>query len=520
MTTRPKQTPASPASEPGSAPGPAFALRGVTKAYPGVRALSDVTLEAFPGEVIAICGANGAGKSTMARMIAGQELPTSGTVEIAGHPGGITGPADAEAAGVLMMHQEPLVVEDFSVEENVWLRRISSAGGVRPWGLVRRDRGRRTREVLDAVGLHDLSPETPVRELGPGPRQMLALSRTQVAEHRVLLLDETTASTTEEHFRDVLDLVRRERDSGVCVVFVSHRMDEVFAMADRVAVMRNGELVDVLRTAETTPGAVIDLMIGQAVAALEPLTVEVDEEAAPVLEVVGLAAGSAEDVSFRVAPGEVVGVYGLVGSGRSSVVRSIAGHQPRRAGTVRLRGREVRPSTPRAALRLGIAYLTEDRRREGFVPQFTNGENMTLATLGRIASRGVLRHRAERTRVGELIRQFQVKGGGDTLTRTLSGGNQQKVIIAKWLEASPDVMILDEPTKGIDVGARANIYEIVRELAAEGKGVVVVTSEAEEALMLCNRVLILRDGRLVDEFRPADSTTDDLIRASLGGDTA
>ncbi|WP_123519991.1 sugar ABC transporter ATP-binding protein [Frigoribacterium sp. PhB24] len=499
---------------------PAFALRGISKTYPGVTALSGVDLEAFPGEVLAICGANGAGKSTMARMIAGQELPSSGTVEIAGHEGDITGPADAEAAGVLMMHQEPLVIDDFTVEENVWLRRISSAGGVRPWDVVRKDRTGRTRSALDAVGLNELAPETPARELGPGPRQMLALSRTQVNEHSVLLLDETTASTTEEHFRDVLDLVDRERASGVCVVFVSHRMDEVFAMADRIAVMRNGVLVDVLRTVETTPGAVIDLMIGEAVAALEPLTVQVDETAVPVLDVVDLAAGSAEGVSFRVAPGEVVGIYGLVGSGRSSVVRSISGHQPRHSGTVRLHGRDVRPTSPRAALRLGVAYLTEDRRREGFVPHFTNGENMTLSTLGRVSYRGVLRRRAERTRVAELIREFQVKGGGDTLTRTLSGGNQQKVIIAKWLEASPEVMILDEPTKGIDVGARSNIYEIVRRLASQGTGVVVVTSEAEEALMLCNRVLIMRDGRLVDEFHPATSTTDDLIRASLGGDTA
>ena len=499
---------------------PAFALRGVTKTYPGVTALADIDLEAFGGEVLAICGANGAGKSTMARMIAGQELPSTGRVEIHGYDGDITGPAAAEAAGVLLMHQEPLVIEDFSVEENVWLRRISAAGSNRPWRLVRRDRGARTREALDAVGLTEVSPDTPARDLGPGPRQMLALSRTQVNEHRILLLDETTASTTEEHLRDVLDLVRREREAGVCVVFVSHRMDEVFAMADRIAVMRNGRLIDVLRTSETTPGAVVDLMIGKAVAALEPLTVEADSSVQPVLEVEGIASGSAQDVSFSVAPGEVVGLYGLVGSGRSSVVRAIAGHQSRRSGRVRVRGREVRAASPRAALRHGIAYLTEDRRREGFVPHFTNGENMTLATLGRFSRGGVLRRGDERRRVTQLIRDFQVKGGSDVLTRTLSGGNQQKVIIAKWLEASPDVMVLDEPTKGIDVGARANIYGIVRALAAEGKAVVVVTSEAEEALVLCNRVLIMRDGRLVEELLPATSTTDDVIRASLGGELA
>ncbi|KQS72137.1 sugar ABC transporter ATP-binding protein [Modestobacter sp. Leaf380] len=499
---------------------PAFALRGVGKSYPGVTALADIDLEAFPGEVLAICGANGAGKSTMAKMIAGQEQPSTGRVEIAGRSTPITSPADAESAGVLLMHQEPLVIEDFTVEENVWLRRISSAGSNRPWRRLRRGSDPRTRGALDAVGLTDVSPDTPARELGPGPRQMLALSRTQVVEHRVLLLDETTASTTEEHFRDVLDLVDRERAAGVCVVFVSHRMDEVFAMADRIAVMRSGRLVDVLRTADTTPGAVIDLMIGESVAALEPLSLPVRPDEEPLLEVEDLAAGSAREVTLRVGPGEVVGVYGLVGSGRSSVARSITGHQPRLAGRVRLRGRDVDARSPRAALRAGLAYLTEDRRREGFVPAFTNGENMTLSTLPAFATRGVLRGGAERRRVQQLIGEFQVKGGPRTLTRTLSGGNQQKVILAKWLEAAPQVLVLDEPTKGIDVGARANIYEIVRALAAQGRGVLVVTSEAEEALVLCNRVLIMRDGRLVDEFRPATSTTDDLIRAALGGDTA
>ncbi|MCW2583803.1 MAG: hypothetical protein JWQ53_2593 [Klenkia sp.] len=499
---------------------PAFALRGVGKSYPGVTALADIDLEAFPGEVLAICGANGAGKSTMAKMIAGQERPSTGRVEIAGHPAAIVTPADAETAGVLLMHQEPLVIEDFTVEENVWLRRISSAGSNRPWRRLRRGGDPRTRQALDAVGLTDVAPDTLARELGPGPRQMLALSRTQVNEHRVLLLDETTASTTEEHFRDVLDLVDRERAAGVCVVFVSHRMDEVFAMADRIAVMRSGRLVEVLRTADTTPGAVIDLMIGESVAALEPLTLPVRPDEKPLLEVDDLAAGSARDVTFRVGPGEVVGIYGLVGSGRSSVARSIAGHQPRRGGRVQVHGRDVHARSPRAALRAGLAYLTEDRRREGFVPAFTNGENMTLSTLPAFASRGVLRAGAERRRVQQLIAEFQVKGGPRTLTRTLSGGNQQKVILAKWLEAAPEVLILDEPTKGIDVGARANIYEIVRALAAQGRGVLVVTSEAEEALVLCNRVLIMRDGRLVDEFLPATSTTDDLIRAALGGDTA
>ncbi|MCU1543460.1 MAG: hypothetical protein JWM50_1325 [Microbacteriaceae bacterium] len=497
----------------------AFEARNVSKSYPGVQALDDVTLTGYAGEVLAICGANGAGKSTLARMLAGQELPSGGSIAISGYEGSIDGPADADEAGILLMHQEPVIIDSFTVTENVWLKNLSSAGKVRPWGLISRKKADATRAALHAVGLDNVALGRLGSDLGPGLRQMLALSRTQVNPHRVLLLDETTASTTEEHFKDVLALVDRERAEGVSVVFVSHRMPEVFAMADRIAVLRNGKLVGVVRTSETTPAEVMTLMIGEAVSALES-PAPIVSTAAPVLEVENLSSGSADNVSFLVRPGEVVGIYGLVGSGRSSIARAISGNQRRDSGTVRVNGEEITAKSPRDALRLGIAYLTEDRRREGFVKDFTNGENLTLATPHLFSRFGVINRRRENKRVGEMIREYQVKGGASTFTRTLSGGNQQKVIIAKWLEARPDLVLLDEPTKGIDVGARLNIYTIIRALADDQKGVVVITSEAEEALMLCNRILVLRDGRFVGEYYPADSTTDDLIRASLGGDIA
>ena len=497
----------------------AFHIDGVSKTYPGVRALQDVTLEGYAGEVLAICGANGAGKSTLSKILAGQEPPTQGEVRITGFDRPLRSPADAEEAGVLLMHQEPMIIDDFTVGENVWLGDLSAANGTKPWGLVPRSRRAATESALQAVGLRGIRVDRPAGDLGPGLRQMLALSRTQVTDHRVLLLDETTASTTEDHFKDVLELVQRERASGVAVIFVSHRMDEVFAMSDRIAVLRNGTLVDVVRTADSTPDEVMTLMIGTAVRALQP-PAPLATDRAPLLEIRGLASGSARDIDIDVRSGEIVGLYGLVGSGRSSIARAVSGNQSRDAGSVVLDGKPVHAASPRDGIRAGIAYLTEDRRREGFVDDFTNGENMTLAAQDKYARGGVLRRAAERQRVTELIDRFQVKGGPDTHTRTLSGGNQQKVIIAKWLETAPELVILDEPTKGIDVGARLNIYEIVRELAAQGKGVLVVTSEAEEALTLCNRVLALKEGRIVGEFTSEDATTDDLIRASLGGTAA
>jgi ABC-type sugar transport system ATPase subunit len=292
-------------------------------------------------------------------------------------------------------------------------------------------------------------------------------------------------------------------------------MPEVFALSDRIAVLRNGRLVATLNTGATSPDEVTTLMIGDAVRALERPPAHRGADRAPALSVRGLAAGSAADVSFDVAAGEVVGLYGLVGSGRSSVARAVSGHGEPRAGTVAVHGQPTRMTSPGAALRRGVAYLTEDRRREGFVEDFTNAENLSLVTLSRLATAGVVRRAAERAQVDELISRFQISGGPRTPTRTLSGGNQQKVCLAKWLAAEPEVIVLDEPTKGIDVGARLNIYQIVHGLSQRDKAVLVVTSEAEEALLLCHRVLVLRDGQLVAEFDSTHASTEDLMRAAL-----
>jgi ABC-type sugar transport system ATPase subunit len=494
-----------------------FSARGVSKSYPGVQALSELDLDGRAGEVLAICGANGAGKSTFARLLAGQEAPTAGEIRVAGHPEPVADPAEADRAGIMLMHQEPLIVDDFTVGENVWLYRLRSGRDIRPWSLARRGDDELTRQALHGVGLGDVAPGRLAGSLAPGQRQMLALARARVTPHKVLILDETTASTTEEHFADVQEMVAAEKAAGTAVVFVSHRMPEVFALSDRIAVLRGGRLVTVLRTADTDPAEVTTLMIGEGVRALERPPAHRAEGRPPALAVRGLHAGSATDVSFEVRGGEVVGIYGLVGSGRSSVARSVSGQQQPRAGTVEIGGRPVTMRSPGAALRHGVAYLTEDRRREGFVAEFSNAENLSLVTLPRLATAGVVRRRDERAQVSDLIERFQVKGGPQTPTRALSGGNQQKVCLAKWLAADPDVIVLDEPTKGIDVGARLNIYEIIHSLSQQDKAVLVVTSEAEEALLLCHRVLVLRDGRLVAELDAAQASTEDLIRAALGG---
>lgn len=493
----------------------AFKAVGVKKHYPGVKALDGVDLEGYAGSVLAVCGANGAGKSTFAKLLAGVETPTDGVITVAGYPHPVRNAAEAEQAGVLMMHQEPLIIDDFTVGENVWLYKLRAGRDIPPWKIKANSNTAETREVLKEVGLGHLSTHELAKDLGPGQRQMLSLSRAAVTKHKIMILDETTASTSEEHFKDILDLVEREKKAGTSILFVSHRLNEVFAMCDRIAVLRNGKLVDVLEAKDTNADEVTTLMIGQALKALDRPEPVAETDAPPVLEVRDLYGGTADGVSFDVKPGEIVGLYGLVGSGRSSVARTITGQHKAVSGTIKLKGRDVTLSTPTAGVAKRIVYVTEDRRLEGFVRDFDNGQNMSLVALPSLATGGIVQVAKEKKRIRELIKEYQVKGGTKTHTSTLSGGNQQKVVVAKWLETDPEFIVLDEPTKGIDVGARANIYEIIHGVAARGKGILVVSSEADELLSLCHRVLVMRNGKIVGEFDPETADTDDLIRTAL-----
>jgi ribose transport system ATP-binding protein len=493
----------------------AFKATGVRKHYPGVKALDGVDLEGYAGEVLAVCGANGAGKSTFAKLLAGVQTPTDGEIRVTGYPHPVRNAAEAEQAGVLMMHQEPLIIDDFTVGENVWLYKLRQGRDIRPWARKVDTNSEETRRVLREMGLGNLRTSQLARDLGPGQRQMLSLSRALVTRHKIMILDETTASTSEEHFNDILELVDREKKAGTSIIFVSHRLNEVFAMCDRIAVLRNGKLIKVLTATETNSDEITTLMIGQALKALARPAPAQTSDKDPVMSVRDLYGGAAKGVSVDINPGEIVGLYGLVGSGRSSVARSITGQRTAASGTIRVHGEQVHLTSPGAALRKRIAYVTEDRRLEGFVKDFDNGENMSLVVLPRMARAGVIQAGVEKARVRELIREYQVKGGAQTYTRALSGGNQQKVVVAKWIEAEPDLIVLDEPTKGIDVGARANIYEIIHSLAARGKGVLVVSSEAEELLSLCHRILVMRNGQIAGEFDPEHADTDDLIRTAL-----
>jgi ABC-type sugar transport system ATPase subunit len=486
----------------------AVSVEHVTKTYPGVDALIDVSLEFQLGEVVAICGANGAGKSTLAKLISGVEPATSGMIRVGdGKP--VRRLDDAFAAGVLMLHQEPLVVDDFTLEENLRLYDLRAQHGARSGKAQRPPAG----EVLARVGLGDVPLSTLGRALAPGQRQMLALGRALVYDHQVLILDETTASATESYFQLVQEVVASEKAAGRCVIFVSHRMQEVFGLADRIVVLRNGQFIGEREVAATDTGEITQMMIGESLAVLDRPEKHIEGD--PVVAVSGLAAGSARDISFEVRPGEVLGIYGLVGSGRSSVIRSLSGRQTRRAGKVQINGVPSYPKSPTEAMRQGIAYLSEDRHRDGFVPDFTNRANLTMCCLPKYTRRGVISTKREASLAKDLVDRFAIVGGTESLTSSLSGGNQQKVCVARWIAAEPEVYLLDEPTKGVDVGARARIYEIVYNLAALGKAIVVISSEADEVLLLADRVLVMREGRVILDRKTAGLTSDVLAKAAL-----
>lgn len=491
---------------------PLFEARAVGKFYPGVRAVEDVTLSGYAGEVLAICGANGAGKSTFSKLLAGLMPPSAGEIRIGSQPLKHSAPRDGIDAGVLMMYQEPLIVDHLSVEENLWLFDLN-----RPWASLRPRRNpARTRELLARVGLAGIDIEQPAGELTPGNRHMLALARVFVVPHKLLILDETTASTNEEHFEIVVDIVRHRRAEGACIIFVSHKLNEVRTLADRIAVLRDGRLVDVVPAVGRTEEDISTMMIGERLSALAPKAAPAVASGAPLIEVEGFATGRVHDVSFAVRPGEILGLYGLVGSGRSTIGRALGGHFGFTARKLAVGGTPVTIGSPREAIRAGVCYLTEDRHKEGFVKDFDNKSNMSLVTLGKISRRGLIDFRDEARLGTRMIERFQIKGTLEGMTSNLSGGNQQKVCVSKWAASDARVIIIDEPTKGVDVGAKRQIYGIIEEFAREGKAVILISSEAEELMHLSDRVLIMVEYGVAAEFDAGAYDKTQLISIALG----
>jgi rhamnose transport system ATP-binding protein len=488
------------------------ALVDIDKSYGGVRVLSGVSLDLRPGTVHGLVGENGAGKSTLMRVLCGIERPDSGEIQVDGRPAVFRRPADALARGITLISQELALAPARSVTENVFLGRWSAtAGVVRP-----RADAERFAALAERTGF-DLDPEAPVGTLPIAAQQQVEILRALARESRVVVMDEPTAALSVTETEQLLALARRLALSGLSIVLVSHFLEEILRTCDTVTVLRDGRHVLTEPAAVHTPATLIRGMVGRDVDVLYPELPPVPADAPVLLRVRGLARGRAvRGVDLDIRAGEILGLAGLVGSGRTETARLIFGADRRDAGTVDVAGQSVRSGRPREAMRRGLAMVPESRKDEGLVLVRSMRENLLLADLGRGSKLGILRPRAERAIARDSVDRVDIRGADPTgPVWTLSGGNQQKVLFAKWLLRRPKVLLVDEPTRGVDVAAKVTIHRLLADLAARGLAVLVISSEIEEVMGLSHRVLVLRSGRVVAEVDPRTATREQVLAAAF-----
>jgi rhamnose transport system ATP-binding protein len=503
-----------PSHEPPPAPDALLSLRGIVKAFGGVRALEGVSFEVRAGEVHALVGENGAGKSTLVKVATGAHPPDAGEVAVGGRPVARLDPTGARRLGIAAIYQQPALLPDLTVAENVAL-------GYEQGGPLRRvdwpGRRRRTRELLDLVGGR-IDVDAVVGRLRMAEQQLVEIARALATDARVLFMDEPTASLSGREAEHLFAVVRALRARGAGIVYVSHRLEEIFALADRVTVLRDGRRVASGPTADLDRAGLIRLMVGRELAAVFPQREAVAGE--PVLEVRGLAcrAGGLGEATFTLHAGEILGLAGLVGSGRTELARTLFGLTRADAGEIRLRGRPVRITSPGRAVALGIAYVPEDRRRHAVIAELPVAANLTLAVLGAVSRFGLLDRARERREAAAMAARLDVRAASlDVPVATLSGGNQQKVALGRWLAARPAVLLLDEPTQGIDVGAKSEIYRLMVELAGQGLAILMISSELPEVLGLSDRVAVMHEGRLAGVLPRARATPEAVLGLALGG---
>jgi len=477
-------------------------LEGVSKSFGGVRVLRDVDFDVRPGEVHALLGENGAGKSTLIKIIAGTHAPDGGVIRLGDEELKAITPRAATRAGIATVYQELLLFPDLTVAENVFLGHAPRTGlGTLDWGRMRGE----ARELLDSLDSHDLDVDVNVGALSVANRQRIEIAKALSQDARVLIMDEPTAALADADVKRLMAVIKRLRERGVGIVYVSHKLPEIFELADRVTVLRDGALIGTRPVSEVDEAALVAMMVGREVDRLFPKPHPKIGET--VLKVSNLSFGDrVRDISFELRRGEILGVAGLVGSGRTELALTIFGITPATSGTIEIGGGPVAISSPGQACGLGIAYVPEDRGHQGLVRPMSIGQNISMASLGNVASGIFIRFAAETRRAVASIGQLGIRARGpDQVVGQLSGGNQQKVVLGKWLETSPRILIMDEPTRGIDVGAKAEIHALMGRLAEQGLAILMISSELPEVLGMSDRVLVMHGGRLVSTIDRADA---------------
>ncbi|WP_431916031.1 sugar ABC transporter ATP-binding protein [Nonomuraea jabiensis] len=490
---------------------PVLSLSQVSKAFGAVRAVREVSLALFPGEVHALAGENGAGKSTIVKILSGVHRPDSGRILLDGEPVEFAGPADAQRAGVAVIYQEPTLFPDLSVMENIFMGR-QPRGRL---GIDRRAMRAGAAELFGRLGVH-LDPDQPARGLSIADQQLVEIAKALSRQARVLVMDEPTAALSGTEVARLFGVARTLRSQGCALLFISHRLEEIFELCRRVTTLRDGAYVAEDLIADITPDDLVRRMVGRELEALFPKQETQAGEVA--LKVRRLTReGVFTDVSFEVRRGEIVALAGLVGAGRSEVARAVFGIDRWDAGSVEVEGRRLRPASPTAAMAAGLALVPEDRRQQGLVMDLSIERNIGLAGLADVRRGPLVSRAAERERARDWAVRLRLKFARLTdAVSVLSGGNQQKVVLAKWLARRPSVLIVDEPTRGIDVATKAEVHRLLSELAGSGVAVLMISSELPEVLGMADRVLVMHEGRLAAEIPRADATEESVMAAATG----
>ncbi len=522
---------AGPAPPQESSRPPLLQVEQVSKSFPGVLALQDVSLEVHPGEVLGLVGENGAGKSTLMKILSGVYQPDGGQIVFDGKPVVLHSPRQAQDLGISIIYQEFNLMPNLSVEENVFVGREPNTAKVVRWGQLRRQ----TEELLDQLGVH-LDPKAPVRSLSVAEQQMVEIAKALSLNARLVIMDEPTSALTDTEVTALFDIIRGLKARGLAVIYISHRLEEIFTICDRVTILRDGELAGEMPIAEASPDRIVRLMVGrplgdlfrgeEAERRLESLAEQAPE---PVLEVRGLGRTGTgqdpyaivlEDVSFSLRPGEIVGLAGLVGSGRTEIARAIFGADEFDRGEIIVAGQRATMRSPRDAIRLGVGLVPEDRKLQALVLGLAIRENVALSLLDRLSRFGIVRIGAERRLAREMVTALRVRTPSiEQKVLNLSGGNQQKVVIAKWLALHPKILIMDEPTRGIDIGAKAEVHGLMHQLAADGVAILMISSELPEIVHMSDRVLVMHQGRIAGELARDDATQEAIMALATGVST-